>query len=149
MSRPYCPSSGKLKWGEIVKTIQLDSDCTSLLYVKRDNVVDDIVLYVFGQFLLFEPVFVQSGHEVGERPWHSELRFENAPGKNQRLLKRRQRISWQNWHFENQSLPGAWSEWDRTVEWPWLAPIHQTRSQEAAPSRSEGLRSRSEARKVN
>lgn len=63
------PFLGETENRKIVKQFNnFEPDCTSLLYVERDDVVDDIVLYVFGQFLLFEPVFVQSGHEVGERP---------------------------------------------------------------------------------
>lgn len=55
---------------------------------ERDEIVHDRVRHVLGQPLLVHAVFVQRGHEVGQRLRHAELEFQLATGEHQRVLRK-------------------------------------------------------------
>lgn len=54
--------------------------------LERDQIVGDVMRRVFGQSFLFGAVFVQSGHEIGQRARHAELALQLAAGEDQRVL---------------------------------------------------------------
>lgn len=52
------------------------------------EVTAHVVRHVARQLFLLDAVFVQGGHEVGERPRHAELQLELAPCEHQGVLVR-------------------------------------------------------------
>lgn len=137
MSKPYWPSSGKLRVLDVRQRMRVDlesikcsrrsekenarnkrqlvkrtaeSGFICLPNIKRDRVIDDAVLYIFRQFLLFDAILVQRCHKIGERSWHPELQLHQTTRKYQWTLQNHSYIQllWQFWWIFVHNLLFTW-----------------------------------------